>query len=68
MERKDLRLEPGEEKKKVYEQIHSLFLQGKSVEMAEHKSGLPAVTVDCEDIHIITDILALEIWGAKNKK
>jgi len=68
MERKDIRLELDEEKEKVYEQIHSLFLQGKSVEMAEHKSGFPAVTVDADDIHILTDIISLEQWWGKKKK
>jgi len=35
--------------------------------MREHGSGFPAVTVDCEDIHIITDILTLAIWWGKKK-
>ena len=68
MERKDIRLEPDEKKEKVYEQIYSLVLQGKSVKLAEHKSGFPAVTVDCEDIHILADIISLEQWWAKIKE
>lgn len=67
MERKDIRLSPDEEKEKVYEEIHNLYLQGKSVRLKEHKSGFPAVTVDSEDIHIITDIISLEQWWTKKK-
>jgi hypothetical protein len=37
------------------------------VKIRKHKSGFPAVTVDCEDIHIITDIISLEQWWEKNK-
>ncbi|GAH63023.1 unnamed protein product, partial [marine sediment metagenome] len=67
VERKDIRSQSSQEKIKVYEEIHALFLQGKSVEMAEHKSGFPAVTIDCEDIHILTDIISLEQWWAMKK-
>ncbi len=67
VEHKDIRLEPDEEKEKVYEQINALFLQQKPVKVEQHKSGFPAVTVDCEDIHILTDILSLEQWWAKKK-
>jgi hypothetical protein len=63
-----MRFDPDEEKEKVYEQIHALYLQGKSVKVKEHKSGFPAVTVDCEDIHILTDIISLEHWWAKKKE
>ena len=63
-----MRLDPDEEKEKVYEQIHALYLQCKSVKVKEHKSGFPAVTVDCEEIHILTDILSLEQWWAKKKE
>ena len=68
MKRKDMRLDPVDEKEKVYEQIHALYLKGKSIRVKEHKSGFPAVTVDCEDIHIITDIISLEQWWAKKKE
>jgi len=57
-----------EEKEKVYDQIHTLYHQGKEVKLREHKSGFPAVTVDCEDIHILTDIISLEQWWAKHKQ
>ena len=68
MERKDIRLSPDEEKEKVYEEIHAHFLKGKKVKLREHKSGFPAITIDCEDIHILTDILSLEQWWAKQKQ
>ena len=67
-ERKDIMLQPDEEKEKVYEEVHALFLQGKNVQMGEHKSGFPAVTVDCEDIHIRTDIISMEQWWGKRKE
>ena len=60
--RKDIMLDPDSEKEKAYEQINGLFLQGKSVKVKEHKSGFPAITIDAEDIHILTDIFSLEQW------
>ena len=68
MRRKDIMLDSDEEKRKVYEEIHSLFLQGKHVKVKEHESGFPAVTVDCEDIHILTDIISLEQWSGRKKQ
>ena len=68
VQRKDIRLDPDEEKEKVYEKIHALFLQGKGVTVEEHKSGFPAVTMDCEDFHLITDIISLEQWWKKKKQ
>ena len=68
MRRKDILLESDQEKEKVYCQIQALYLTGKPVSMKEHKSGFPAVTVDCEDIHILTDILSIEQWWAKLKE
>lgn len=59
---KDIMLDPDAEKEKVYEQVHALFLQGKEVKVREHKSGFPALTIDAEDIHILTDIFSLEQW------
>ncbi len=67
MKRKDIMMESDEEKEKVYDQIHDLYLQGKAIKLREHGSGFPAVTVDCEDIHIITDCISLEQWWAKKK-
>jgi len=68
MKHKDIMLDADEEKEKVYEQINNLFLHRKYVKVKEHKSGFPAVTVDCEDIHILTDIISLEQWWVKKKK
>ncbi len=68
VERRDIRLQPDEEKGKAYEEVHTLFLQGKDVKVKQHKSGFPAVTVDCEDIHLLTDILSLEQWWGKRKQ
>ena len=44
MTHKDMLLDPDEDKEKSYEQIHTLYRQGKSVNVREHKSGFPAVT------------------------
>ena len=60
--RKGIMLDPDAEKEKVYEEVHALFLQGKAIKVREHKSGFPAITIDAEDIHILTDILSLEQW------
>ncbi len=68
MRYKDIMLDQDEEKGKVYEKINDLFLRGKPVKVKEHKSGFPAVTVDCEDIHILTDIISLEQWWVKKKQ
>jgi len=59
---KDMMLDPDTEKEKVYEQVDALFLQGKAIKVREHKSGFPAITIDAEDIHILTDIFSLEQW------
>jgi len=68
MKRKDIRQDPDEEKEKVYDQINERYLQAKPITVREHKSGFPAVSVDCEGIHIITDIISLERWWAKKKE
>uniref|UniRef100_A0A6H1Z673 Uncharacterized protein n=1 Tax=viral metagenome TaxID=1070528 RepID=A0A6H1Z673_9ZZZZ len=65
---RDIRIDPNAEKERVYEQVHALYRQGKSVKVKEHKSGFPAVRVDCENIHILTDIISLEKWWAKKKE
>ena len=65
--RKDMRLDPDAEKDKVYEQADALFLQGKAIKVREHKSGFPAITIDAEDIHILTDILSLEQWWHRKR-
>lgn len=68
MKRDDIMLKPKEEKERVYLNIDTLFQLGIEVSLKEHKSGFPAVTVDCGDVHIITDILSLEEWWAKKKE
>jgi len=68
VKREDIRLKPREEKEKVYLKIDTLFQLGIEVSIKEHKSGFPAVTVDCGDVHILTDILSLEQWWAKKKQ
>ncbi len=67
MRRKDIRLSPDEEKEKTYDQINELYLQGKAIKVGEHRSGFPGVTVDANDIHILTDCISLEQWWAKKK-
>jgi hypothetical protein len=66
--RKDIMPYPNLEKEEVYEEIHKRYKSGHSVSVKEHKSGFPAVTVDCEDIHILTDCLSLEAWWAEVKQ
>lgn len=66
--RKDIRSEDVQEKERVYEQVHALYLQGKPITVEAHNSGFPAVTIDCEDIHVITDILSLEDWWRTTKQ
>ena len=66
--RKDIRVASAEEKQEVYKLIDGLVELGIPVSIKEHRSGFPAVTVDCGEIHILTDILSLEEWWAKKKK
>jgi hypothetical protein len=66
--RKDLRLASVQEKEETYKLIDGLAELGITASIKEHKSGFPAVTVDCGDVHILTDILSLEEWQAKQKK
>jgi hypothetical protein len=66
--RKDIRLSPDEEKEETYKLIDGLVELGIPVSVKEHRSGFPAVTVDCGEVHILTDILSLEAWSAKKKK
>ena len=68
MRRQDIRLESDEEKAEVYSKVDKLYREGVKVKIREHRSGFPAVTVDCEDIHILTDILSLEQWVATHRK
>jgi hypothetical protein len=66
--RKDLRLASIQEKEETYKLIDGLAELGITASIKEHKSGFPAVTVDCGDVHILTDILSLEEWWAKQKE
>jgi hypothetical protein len=68
VKRKDIRLEPLLVKEESYEEIHKLYKSGVPVEIKQHRSGFPAVTVDCGETHILTDILSLEEWWRKMKE
>ena len=68
LRRKDIRLASAEEKEEVYKLVDGLVALGVPVSVKEHRSGFPAVTVDCGEVHILTDILSLEAWWAKKKK
>jgi len=65
---KDIRSAPGEEKVKVYGQIDELHRAGKPVIIREHKSGFPAVTVECGEIFILTDCLSIELCRKLKKE
>lgn len=60
----DIRSTTDEDKHRHYEAVDALYRQGKKVSMKQHRSGFPAVTVDCEAIHLLTDCLSLEAWWA----
>lgn len=66
--RKDIMLAPVLVKQETYEEIHKLYKSGVPVSIKEHRSGFPAITVDCDEIHILTDCLSLEEWWAKKKE
>jgi len=68
VKRKDIGLASDEEKEETYKLIDGLVELGIPVSIKEHRSGFPAVTVDCGEVHILTDILSLEAWWAKKKK
>ena len=68
MKRKDIRLASDEEKQGIYEQIDELYRKGSKVSITEHRSGFPAITVDCEDIHILTDCISSEQWYKARKR
>ena len=64
-DRRDIMLDPDEER--VYQEIHRLYREGKPVRVREHPSGFPTVTVDCGDLHVVTDIIRLGQWWAEKK-
>jgi len=47
---------------KLYDHLHSLWRKGQEIHKSEDKSGFPAITIDCGDIHVLTDCLSLESW------
>jgi len=67
IKRKDIRLASVEDKEETYKLIDGLVELGIPVSVKEHRSGFPAVTIDCGEVHILTDILSLEAWWAKKK-
>ena len=66
--RRDIRMASAKEKEETYKLIDGLAGLAIPVSIQEHHSGFPAVTVDCGEVHILTDILSLESWWAKKKK
>jgi hypothetical protein len=62
IEREDVMSLPTVEKVKKYELIDFLYRLGYPVEVKEHHSGFPAITIDCCAIHVLTDCLSLETW------
>jgi len=68
VKRDDIMQEPNAEKERVYLKIDTLFKLGVPVSIKEHQSGFPAVTIDCGDVHVLTDILSLEEWWAKREQ
>jgi len=67
LKRGDIRSKSDEEKERRYEEVDTLFHKGKEVTLKEHRSGFPAVTLDCGHIHLLTDCLSLESWWARHK-
>jgi len=65
LERRDIMGKPDEEKLTVYDEITNRHLTGVPVKSREHRSGFPAITVDCGDIHILTDCLSVEAYWHK---
>lgn len=65
MKRENIMLSPTEDKETVYLRINTLWQMGLPVTLQQHRSGFPAVTVDCGDEHILTDILSLEQWWGR---
>ena len=50
---------PKEEKFSWYEKIGKDAI---GVKVKEHKSGFPAITIDYERIHLLTDVFSVEEW------
>lgn len=62
---KDIRLLP---QKKKYELYDKIGLDAKKVKIKEHSSGLLAITIDCKDLHVLTDYSSLMEWWLERKK
>ena len=62
IKREDIRGSSKSEKEAAYLRINTLWQLGLPASVKCHRSGFPAVTVDCGEEHIITDILSLEQW------
>jgi hypothetical protein len=58
----DIRSLPKEEKFSWYEKIGK---DARGVEVEEHKSGFPAITIDYKKIHLLTDVFSVEEWFGK---
>jgi len=64
----DIRAETDEIKFKVYDEIDHLYQnEGKDVAIKKHRSGFPAITIDCGEIHVLTDIISLEAYFRKRR-
>ena len=68
IQRKDIRRDTDAAKAQVYAAIDGQYHQGYLVRVAEHRSGFPAVTVDCGDLHYTTDCLSLEEWWRQHQQ
>jgi hypothetical protein len=60
----DIRGLLDEEKFEWYERIGK---DAKGVEIREHESGFPTITIDYQDIHLLTDVLSVEEWFRRGR-
>ena len=64
--RKDIRMASLEEQERIYQEVLELSHQkGLKVVIKAHRSGFPAVTLDCGDLHYLTDCLSMEDFSRK---
>jgi len=64
--RRDIRGLKEENRREAYDVISRLRMEGARVMMHEYKAGFPSIMVDCQDIHILTDVVSLERWAKDN--
>lgn len=64
----DIRGKPDEELFKLYKQVDELYHQGKTIKTREHKSGWPAIIIECDKLRLLTDTLSAEKWWAMHQK